>query len=327
LIRFERGQPIVRPGEIEIAGRRVALRAVPFAGDAGPPPFRFDPVTRMAVLRRSEGLVEAGPDEPEAWRRPISRAPAGPALIGPSVPAELVRRAARAAAEAAREAGRAVYLLDPDPDSLPAAPCRPFVSIFTGIPAETLWSAVGAASAQMPAGLLLPILPGWTSEESYLTEVLDRAAQVGASFVAGVAMAGGGEARRRIVAARALFEPGTEDAFFDRVHHCDWDAEVARALLALRAGARSRGLSDRPPRPRGDGEPAGNAAVAARLEELAETDAGSEHRQALLRAAVRWLDERGRDLRPVVAEGNFRKIFPFGAEIAPEVERAFASLP
>jgi len=42
----------------------------------------------------------------------------------------------------------------------------------------------------------------------------------------------------------------------------------------------------------------------------------------LLRAAVRWIDERGRDLKPIVAEGNFRKIFPFGAEIAGDVERA-----
>ena len=35
-----------------------------------------------------------------------------------------------------------------------------------------------------------------------------------------------------------------------------------------------------------------------------------EHRVSLLYAAARWIDESGRDLDPVVREGNFRKVFP-----------------
>ena len=50
--------------------------------------------------------------------------------------------------------------------------------------------------------------------------------------------------------------------------------------------------------------------------------AGAEHRAALLHGAARWIDEAGRDLAPVVREGNFGKVFPFGALIA-EAEAAF----
>ncbi|HYR46610.1 MAG TPA: hypothetical protein VER78_06355, partial [Thermoanaerobaculia bacterium] len=48
-----------------------------------------------------------------------------------------------------------------------------------------------------------------------------------------------------------------------------------------------------------------------------------EHRASLLHAAARWIDESGRDLAPIVAEGNFRKIFPFVEEVAREAEAAF----
>jgi hypothetical protein len=79
-----------------------------------------------------------------------------------------------------------------------------------------------------------------------------------------------------------------------------------------------------PPRPIGAGEPAGNAIAAARLEERAVDVEDDEHRFALLHAAVRWIDESGRDLASVVRDGNFRKVFPFGA-LAAEVEAAFRS--
>ncbi|MBC8646115.1 MAG: hypothetical protein H7X85_03060, partial [Thermoanaerobaculia bacterium] len=73
-------------------------------------------------------------------------------------------------------------------------------------------------------------------------------------------------------------------------------------------------------------EPAGNALAAARLEERAAA-ASDDHRLALLHAAARWIDESGRDLRAVVAEGNFRKVFPFAPEIATEAEKALAETP
>jgi len=325
LILFERGGPIVRAGEVEVAGRRIAARAIPYAGEAGPPPFRFDPVARTIVLRPAEGRVEAGPADADLWLRAIRRVPAGPILVGPGVPAQEVEEAMRGAAEGARAAGRAVYLLDPEPASLPEPSGESFVALFSGVPDEPRWRRLAAAAARMPSGVLLPVIPGWTGEAVFLNDVLERAADAGARFLAAVAVVADGESRRRIVAARGLAEPGSEEAFFDQVHHGDWDGEAVRASDRLREGAARRGLADRPPRPRGEAEPRGNAAASARLEELADRDAANEHRAAMLRAAVRWLDERGRDLRPVVAEGNFRKIFPFDPEIAPDVERALAS--
>ncbi len=322
MIVYERGEPLVRTAEAEVAGRRIAACAVPYEGEAGPPAFRFDPISRTVHGRPARGTVAAGPADPAAWRLAIQRAPAGPVLVGPGGAAESVRGALAAAAEGARSAGRAVYLLEPEPESLPEPPGAAFTVLFCGVPDEPLWRRLEACAARLPSGLLLPVLPGWTSEPEFLRDTVSQAARAGARFVSGLTLRGDGESRRRVVEARAAVEPGCEESYFGRVHHGDWAEESDRALAALEAAARARGLAVRPPRPRGDAEPAGNAAASARLEELADSESVSEHRAALLRAAVRWLDERGRDLAPVVAEGNFRKIFPFGGEIAPEVERA-----
>jgi hypothetical protein len=78
-----------------------------------------------------------------------------------------------------------------------------------------------------------------------------------------------------------------------------------------------------PPRPVGRGERPANAAASARLEELAERPGLPEHRAAQLLAAVRWIDDSPRDLAAVAREGNFRKVFPFGAEAAEAAEAAF----
>jgi hypothetical protein len=322
LILFERGEALLKSGEFDLAGRRVAARAVPYAGEAGLPAFRFDPVDRVLLLRDPEGRIEAGPAESEAWRRAITRTPAGPILVGPANPVESVRGSARAAAEGARAAGRAIYLLDPEVEELPEARGGCFVALFSGIPDEGLFRRLEAAARRMPAGLLFPVIPAWTGQEGFLEGTADRCAAAGAVFLAGLTLSGDGDSRRRVVAARALLAPDSEEEFFDRVHHGDWEGDSARALACLRGAAAARGLASRPPRPRGDAEPPPNAAASALLEELAEAEAANEHRAALLRAAVRWLDERGRDVKPIVVEGNFRKIFPFGAEIAGDVERA-----
>jgi hypothetical protein len=327
MIVLEPGPPVVRPGEAEMAGRRIAARAVPYDGEVGPPAFRFDPILRTIVRRPADGRVQAGPADPEAWRAAIQRAPAGPVLVGPASTAEAVRGAYAAAAEGARASGRAVYLLDPDPEFLPVSAAEAFVALFAGAPDEPMWARLEACARRFPAGVLLPILPGWTAEEDFLGRVAARAADAGARFVAGIPVTADGDSRRRVVAARAAVEPESEDAYFDRVHHGDWNGETAKALARLEEAVRARGLAARPPRPRGEAEPAANAVAAARIEELADAEAANEHRAALLRAAVRWLDERSRDLAPVVAEGNFRKIFPFGGEIAPEVERALEAVP
>jgi hypothetical protein len=314
----------VRFGESEVAGRRIAARAAPFEGEAGPPRFRFDAFARSAVLRPEEGAISVGPSDSETWRLALRRPPAGPVLVGPSLPAEPVREAARAAARGALDAGRAVYLLDPDPADLPEAPDEAFVGIHCGIPDAELLARLRGGSARGVAGLLLPIVPGWTGEPAFVESAVAAAAEAGARFVAGFALSGDGESRRRAVAARAVAEPGSEEKFFDRAHHGDWVGESRAALARLDEAVRRRGLEPLPPRPRGAAEHRANAEASGRLEELAEREASDEHRATLLRAAVRWLDELGRDLGPVVAEGNFRKVFPFGAEIAPEVERALS---
>ncbi|HVE66746.1 MAG TPA: hypothetical protein VNC59_09200, partial [Thermoanaerobaculia bacterium] len=119
-------------------------------------------------------------------------------------------------------------------------------------------------------------------------------------------------------------DPESTDRFFEKVHHCDWPAAVRAGLALFREEATRRGLATIPPRPVGVSEPPGNSAAAARLEERAREVEENEHRSALFYAAARWIDESGRDLAAVVAEGNFAKVFPFGA-LAAEAEEAFRS--
>src|SRR6185295_14635130 len=112
-----------------------------------------------------EGRVQAGPADPEAWSAAIRRAPAGPVLVGPASTAEVVRGAYAAAAEGARAAGRAVYLLDPDPELLPESRAEAFVALFCGVPDGAAWARLEAGAPRFASGILLPILPGWTAEE------------------------------------------------------------------------------------------------------------------------------------------------------------------
>jgi hypothetical protein len=325
LIRYVTGAATVRFGETDVAGRRIAARAIPWEGEAGPPRFRFDPVSRTAVLRSEDGAVSVGPTDSEDWRLALRRPPAGPVLVGPGAPAAELREASRAAVRGALDAGRAVYLLDPEPSDLPDGPAEAFVAMHCGIPDERVLARLRHDAARASSGLLLPIVPGWTDDPAFLEQATAAASEAGARFVAGLLLSGDGESRRRTVAARAIAEPGSEDRFFDRAHHGDWEGESRAALDRLEELARRRGLATRPPRPRGASEPPVNAAASGALEELAERESADEHRANMLRAAVRWLDELGRDLGPVVAEGNFRKVFPLGADIAPEVERALAA--
>jgi hypothetical protein len=177
----------------------------------------------------------------------------------------------------------------------------------------------------MPSGVLLPVLPGWTTEDSFLEPLLSRVAAAGAVSLTAVPVASDGESRRRAVEARSILEPESVEAYFDRVHHGDWERESAQAIARIREEGARRGLALRPPRPRADGEPSANTAAAARLEELADAEASGEHAAARLLASVRWIDELGRDLAPILEEGNFQKIFPFGPEIASEIEKTLGT--
>jgi hypothetical protein len=323
VIEYESAGASVRPREAEIAGRRIAAHGVPYSGEVGPPAYRFDPVERRFLERSPSGRVAVGPADPEAWARGFAKCPGGPVVVGPGAAVETIRGAATAAARAAAAAGRPVYLLDPT--VLPEPAGRGYVALFAWAPVPGTDSVPEISAARalgVPAGGLLPIVPGWTDSGDFLEAYLDRMAGAGATFAVPVAVTADGESRRVLVEARSAADPAAADHFFERVHHSDWAAAHGAAVIRFRAEAVRRGLATVPPRPLGAGEPPGNSAAAARLEERALEAGEDEHRAALLYAAARWIDESGRDLAPVVREGNFRKVFPFGA-LALEAEAAF----
>ena len=318
--------PTVRSGEFDLAGRRVAVRAVAYSGEAGPPSYRFDPLELRFVARRREGAVAAGPANPGAWREALARLPAGAVAVEACSAAEAVRGAYRAAADGARSAGRGVYLIDPEPEGLPQTPDRSVVVVVSWRPGPLPSLLALAARAGFATGLAVPVLPGWTADAGFFESLLDEASAAGAVFVAALPPACDGDARRLTVEARTENDPAAADRFFEEVHHGGWSAKLPRLLADARAACARRGLALLPPRPVGTGEPAVNAAAAAYLEERACQKEADEHRQALLHAAVRWIDESGRDLAGVVREGNFRKVFPFGGDVAAETEAALVGV-
>lgn len=317
--------PSVRAGEGEIGGRRIAGRLLPGVGESRSP--RFDVLERRFVFRRRDAVIPAGLADAEAWREAVSRLPAGPVLVGPGADVEAVRGAFAAAATGALDAGRPVYLLDPGAGDLPEG-AKGAVVLCCWRPGQAAaFPALPAAvAAGLSCGVLFPLIPGWTAEPGAVEALLSEATAGGAASATPLRPESGGEARRAIVEARAAVEPGAADRFFDLVHHSDWSSSLPDRLRETRAACARRGLAVLPPRPTSWREPAGNAAAAAKLEELAELSEADEHRAALLRGAARWIDECGRDLSAVAREGNFRKVFPFSADIAEAAEDAFREM-
>lgn len=328
MILFERSAaPSVRSGEFEVASRRIAARAFPYVGEVGTPPFRFDPAERRFVSRSDDGIVLAGPDEGQAWRTPLLRGPSGPVLVGPCSVGDEVQGSYLAAAEGARSSGRAVYLLDPEPAGLPEDPAGVFTALFVRFPGLAASNeALEAALARgIPSGWIFPFVPGWTSCRDALEDLAARAVAAGARFLAPVPLADDGLSRRLAVEAASAAAPEGAEGFFERIHHGASPQQLREARDLLRAACAREGLDLLPPRPAGLHEPRTNALAAARLEEKAHASSENEHRAALLHAAARWIDEWGRDLAPVVREGNLPKVFPFGAELAREAEEALSS--
>jgi len=322
MILYEQGAAAaVKFAEQELAGRRIVARAFPYEGDLGRSVHRFDPVERVFSRGEATGAILAGPFDPEVWEEALSNGPPGAVLIGPGGEAEGVRGSYRAAAEGAARSGRAVYLDDPEPEGLPDAPSPAFVAVFVLLPDRraALERLAAVASRGFAAGGLLPLISGWTDTAEWIDAAVSDAASAGACFLAPLGPAADGTARRRIVEARAEVEPDAADDFFDIVHHGGSFAvgDSVRTLLA--AACRRANLSVFPTRAQGALEPAANAAAAARLEERA-AETGDEYRASLLHAAARWIDEVGRDLSLIARDGNFRKVFPFGPELARETE-------
>jgi len=322
--------PAVRAGELDLAGRRIAARAIAYSGEIGPPSFRFDPVERRLHIRSASGTLLAGPFSAAAWSDAFSRMPPGPVLVSGAAAGEEVRGAFRAAAEGAQANGRGAYLLDPEPGGVPdnppaSLPAAGFVAVFSWSPERPLDAhALGAARARgVPAGVVWPVIPGWTGEAGFRDGYLDRAAEAGASFAIPLAPAADAEFRRIAVEARTLVSPEFADSFFEAIHHEPWVEALPDQVLRAREAVERRGLSTLPPRPAGLRQPRGNWGAAARLEERAAALASrDEHRTSLLLAAVRWIDACGRDLRPILLEGNFARAFPFSRDLAREAEDA-----
>jgi hypothetical protein len=324
MIVFESSlDPSSRSGEEDLDGRRIAGRLLPYSGEASP--FRFDPIARRFVRRRAGAVVVVGPPHAEPWRVAASRLPAGPVLVGPGPrgSVEEVRGAYRAAAEGALSAGRAVYLLDPPAAGLPET-VEGAVVLCTFAPDRgRAFAALAAARARgAVCGVLFPLIPGWTAEPDAVEALLSEASAAGAQAATAVLPEADGESRRSIVEARSAATPEASEDFFERIHHQEWLPRMAERLAEIRRLCAARGLAVLPPRPAGRREPRGNAAVSARLEERAELEGLPEHRAASLRAAVRWIDESGRDLAAVAREGNFRRVFPFDGDLAAEAEAA-----
>jgi hypothetical protein len=314
--------PSVRAGEAILGGRRIAGRLFPYGPETGS--VRFDPIDRRFVFPREDVVLRPGPARPENWREALSRIPPGPVLIGPSAEAEPVWGSGLAAAEAALEAGRPVFLLDPAPESLPEGMEDAVVlcSWRPGNPARAFPGLERARAAGAACAAVFPLIPGWTAENDAIEALADTAARGGAAALTALLPATDGEGRRDIVAARSRFEPEEGDRFFEVIHHGDWPERQAGRVAAARKAATDRGLGVLPPRPAGGSEPAGNRTAAARLEERAELSDPGEHRAALLYAAIRWIDEFPRDLSAVAREGNFRKVFPFDGEVGGWAEAA-----
>ncbi len=325
MIVYEPGlTPSARAGEAVVAGRRLAGRLLPYGADAAAA-VRFDPADRRFVFPRAEPAPRAGPSRLQPWREALARIFPGPVLVGPSAGAEELWGAQRAAAEAAIEVGRPVYLLDPEPGALPAGARRSAVVLCSwrpGQPATAFPGLEHARRAGLEGAALFPLLPGWTAEDEAIEALACAAAAGGAASLTALVPHADGEGRRAIVEARARFEPDAADSFFEVIHHGDWPERLAGRLAGVRRAAGRHRLAPLPPRPLGRAEPPGNAAAAARLEERAELTEAGEHRAALLHAAVRWIDESGRDLSAVAREGNFRKVFPFAGEVAEAAEAA-----
>jgi len=298
--------PSVRRGEFHpLAGTRARIRALPYP--AFEPPGG-DP-WRGSYRRREETAVSPAPRSPDAWEESLRNVPAGRVLVGPVPPAELVYGPAAAAVAAVRRIGRPAVLFETarrERDEIPSGRDLARVVLWDGtLPAEEFWRAFRAGE---PAGVALPLVPGWTGEEDFLGEFFERAAESEASFAAGFSLSGDGPSRAAIHADFAERHPGRADAFFDAIHHRDWDAGSRESAARFRAAAASAGLPDRVPLLVGAGDAEANARLIDAFEEEARN--GEEPRASALLAAARRVEDLGRDVADLEREGNLRILWP-----------------
>jgi hypothetical protein len=308
VIVFERsGETAVRRGEFTpLPGVRSRLRAVPYPGCKPP---GADPWRGEYARPAEEQRIGVGSDATEDWIRALSGAPAGCILVGPVPPEERIYGAAAAAVSAALDSGRGAVLLGALD---PAVPGRDeavtAVEIWRSGEEETLWEGLRSLRGRAVAGVVLPLLPGWTTEEPFLESFLSRARREGARFVAPLEVNATGASRAAILDDFAAQFPDKADAYFGRLYHADWAADIAEAKKAFFRIAASLGLESRAPAPRGRADFPANLRAIEALDRRA--DESPEPEAARLRRAVRSIEDLGRDLQKVAEDGNVRLLFP-----------------
>ncbi len=305
--------PTVRRGEFyPFPGARARIRALPYP--AFEPPGG-DP-WRGTYRRRTEASVAAAERSIDHWEEALRPAPPGKVLVGPVAPAEPVYGAAAAAVEAARRLGRAVVLVETaergagasgvPPDGIAPGPDLARVVLWDGtLPAGAFWKAFGGGSR--PAGVALPAIPGWTGEEAFLAGFFARARDAGAAFAAAYALAGDGPSRAAIHADFSQLDPARSDAFFDAIHHRDFEEGTRDAAERFVEAAARAGVPARVPLLFGRTDIEANLRVIDAFEE--EARAGGEPRASALLAAARRVEDLGRDVADLEREGNLRLLW------------------
>ena len=285
--------------------------------------LRFDPLERRFLFPRDEPSARAGPvSRRTAGARPSRAFRRDPSSVGPAdAGAESVWGAGRAAAEAAIESGRAVYLLDPDPEAVPPAAGDAAVILCSWRPGapERAFPAL-ERFRRRGAPLRRPV-----SSDSGLDRRgrSDRGSRGGGgpgrSRLADGARARGrrrGAAGHRRGRVRATSPTGA-DRFFEVIHHGDWPERLAGRVAAARKAASEQG----PPAPAAAARRPGSSPGATGRPRRGSRSGPSWRIRASTAArscyaAIRWIDESPRDLSAVAREGNFRKVFPFDGEVA-----------
>ena len=313
MIVHEEGAPaVVRRGEFHpFPGARARVRAIPYPG--------FDPPGgdpwRGAYRRGGDATAAAGPGSPEPWLDALGHAPPGKILVGPVAPADSVYGSAAAAVAAIRRLGRAALLIetaDRPEDGVSAGPDLARVVVWDGAMAERdFWRSFARGAA--PAGVAVPWIPGWTGEAAFLDAFFSGARAAGAAFAAGFPLAGDGPSRAAIHADYARWRPSDADAFFDAIHHRDWQAGTREARRRFAAAAERSGVPARVPLLVGAAEFEANARLAGAFESAAEEE--EEPRASALRAAARRVEDFPRDVAGLEREGNLRILWaPDSAE-------------
>jgi hypothetical protein len=312
---------VVRRGEFTpLPGVHARVRAIPCPGWElpGADPWRggYRRAGRFATGR-------AGPSDPEPWIESLRSSPAGIILVGPSPEVDREPSAARAAIAALRVLGRGAVLIDvPFSGEFPEAGSDlVFVHVWRFGEEAALWGRLRTLAPHFRAGVALPVIPGWTGEGDFLAAFLSRARDEGARFAVPLDIADSGVSRAAIHADFATAFPGGADSYFDLLHHGDWDALLAPARAQFPSMAQRLGLSPRVPRPVGRADFALNSRLIEELESRAETS--GEALAARLRGAARRVEDFGRDLSGLVAEGNLRLLFSAGTPERAVLDRLF----